>query len=125
MINGLLLKLHILSTAKYSTEDIFGKSKEDFQSELDELSVGDKVELLESFGDRVEENFEEGGRWTNYRIRVFRFWHEKEHVYVNITEEVPASESQDGTDLSEPSIDQVYPHKVETTVYKTTKQGAK
>lgn len=121
MINGLLLKLLVLDTAKHSTEEVFGKSKEAFQAELDEFGFGDRIDLLESYGEVVDETFEDGGRWTNYRTRVFRFWHEREYVFISVSEEVPATEMQEGGDFSDPTIVQVYPHKVESTVYKTEK----
>jgi hypothetical protein len=125
MINDLLLKLYVMGEAEYNTDAIFGKSREEFQKEIEGLSAGEKVELLVSGGKEVDETFSEGGRWSNYRTRVFRYYFKSEHVYFKVTEEVPASESQEGGDFGEPDISQVYPHKVETTIYKTTKPDGK
>lgn len=121
MIDDLLLKLYIMDLAEFSTDEIYGKSKEDFEEQLLEMSTSEKVELLESHGKQVDEKFDAGGRWTNWRTRVFRFWHGGDFVYVRVLEEVPATELQDSTDLSEPEIDQVWPHKVEKIVYTTEK----
>lgn len=123
MIDGILLRLLLMHYAKYDMGNIFGKHKADFESDLDEMSTGEKVELIESFGKLVDEEFEDGGRWSNYRTRVFNFWHDGP-VYVSVSEEVPATEMQEGSDFEEPEIEQVYPHKVETIVYKTTKPEA-
>lgn len=125
MIDGLLLKLHLMSTAEYSMNDLFGKTKEDFEKEIEEMPVSEKAEIIDSYGKVVDESFEDGGRWSNYQTKVYRFWHESEHVYISVTEEVPATEMQDGGDFGEPTIEQVFPHKIETTVYKSTKPEAK
>jgi len=123
MLDDLLLKLYVMELAEYSLDDVFGKTKEDFKREVDGLSAYAKAELISSRGKLVDESFEEGGRWSNYRIRVFRFYHQGDFIYVRVTEEVPATEMQEGGDFMEPEIEQVYPHKIETTVYKTTKPG--
>jgi len=128
-LDGLLLKLYVMELAEYSLDDVFGKTKEDFELEVDGLSAYAKAELISSRGELVDESFEEGGRWSNYRVRVFRFYYyddsygEGDFIYVRVTEEVPATEMQEGGDFMEPEIEQVYPHKIETTVYKTTKPG--
>jgi hypothetical protein len=125
MLDGLLFKLHLMDTAEYATEELFEKSKEDFEKQVLEMSASEKAEMLESHGKVVDETFEDGGRWSNYRTRVFKFYHNREHVYISVSEEIPATEIQDGGDFGDPQIEQVYPHKVETTVYKTTKAVAK
>lgn len=124
MINDLLLKLHVMGLAEYSTDKVFGKSREDFEKEVAEMSAGERVEMLDSYGKVVDESFEDGGRWSNYRTRVFRFWHNSKHIYVSVSEEVPATEMQDGGDFGDPEIEQVYPKEVKTTVYTTTKPEA-
>jgi hypothetical protein len=123
VINGLLLKLTVMSYAKWSTEEIFGKSKQDFEKLIEEMPTGEKVGLLDDYGTLVDEDFEDGGRWSNYRTRVYSFWHNSETIYVSVSDEVPATEIQDGGDFMEPEIAQVYPKKVETTIYITTKEA--
>lgn len=121
MLDGLLLKLLAVQMAKYSTHELFDKTQDWFETEIDGMEIGDKVELIDDAGKKVDETFEDGGRWSNYRTRVYSFYYEGETVYVRISDEVPATEMQDGRDFGEPDIEQVYPHKVETTIYKTDK----
>ena len=122
MIDGLLLKLMAVQMAKYSTHELFDKSQAWFESEIDGMEDGEKAELIEVAGEQVREDFEEGGRWSNYRTRIYKFSYEGEFVFISISDEVPATEMQEGGDFMKPEIEQVFPHKVETTVYKTTPQ---
>ena len=123
ILDRLALKLFVTQTAEYETDKVFGKSREDFEKEVAELPERDRAEYFEN-EHCVHEEFEEGGRWSNYETKVYRHWHDSEFVYISIHKEVPASESQDGGDFQEPEINVVYPHKIETTVYKTTPQDA-
>ena len=121
ILNELALKLLVTQTAQYATDEVFGKSREDFEKEVAELPARDLADYFEN-ENCVHEEFEEGGRWSNYETKVYRHWHNSEFVYVSIHKEVPASETQEGGDFQEPEISVVYPHKIETTVYKSTPQ---
>lgn len=123
ILDELTLNLHVTQTAKYETDKIYGKTREDFEKEVAELPAGDLAEMFEN-ENVVHEEFEEGGRWTNYETKVYRHWHNSELIFVKIIKEVPATESQEGGDFQEPEISVVYPHKVETTVYKSAPQDA-
>jgi hypothetical protein len=122
MIDELLLKLYLMSLVEYETDKIFEKSKEDFEQELAEWTAKERAELIESYGKIVDESFEKGGRWSNFTTTVYEFWHNREFVYISITREVPATEAQEGGDFMDPEIEQVYPHKIETTIYKSFPQ---
>ncbi|MFD2704679.1 hypothetical protein [Salibacterium lacus] len=119
-IASLVFKLHVVNSAKYDMDGLFDKTRDDFEREIAEMPDSEKVELLEE-GNEVDESFEEGGRWSNFRTRVFRHYFEGEFVYVSVSDEVPATEMQDGGDFMEPNIERVYPKKIETTVYTTEK----
>jgi len=117
MLDDLLLKLYVMELAEYSLDDVFGKTKEDFKREVDGLSDGVKAGLISSRGELIEESPE---------VKVYRFYYyddnydERDVVYVRITEEVLENF---GYGYTKPKIEQVYPHKIEITVYKTTKPG--
>jgi type I restriction-modification system DNA methylase subunit len=122
VINELLFKLYVMDMAEYETDKLLEKSREEIVKEVEELSARDREEFLESHGTTVDETFEDGGRWSNYVTSVYRFYHNREYIYVQVSKEVPATEMQDGGDFEDPEIEQVFPHKVESVVYKRTPQ---
>ena len=67
---------------------------------------------------KVDSSFEEGGRWSNYETTIHKVEEGGEVAYFEEIREVPASESQDGMDLTY-QFNEVYPHVVTTTVYKS------
>lgn len=69
----------------------------------------------------VDSSFEEGGRWSNYETTVNKVEEDGEVAYFEVIREVPGSESQDGMDLTY-QFNEVYPHVVTTTIYKTYPQ---
>lgn len=120
MLESLLLKLIVMQEAEYNTEQVFGKTKEEWEKEVSELSAEEQADILENNGTSVHSEYEDGGRWSNYETKVYRFWHNSESVYYQISKEVPATEMQDGGDFSDPEITQVYPKEVTTTIYVST-----
>ncbi|MRD36478.1 hypothetical protein GH882_10990 [Bacillus thuringiensis] len=120
MLESLLLKLIVMQEAEYNTEKVFGKTKEDWEKEVSELSADEQAEVLETNGNEVHSEYEDGGRWSNYETKVYRFWHNSEFVYFQVSKEVPATEMQDGGDFGDPEIGQVYPKEVTTTIYVST-----
>lgn len=116
-LDSLLFKLHIMFLAEYDHENLFAKTKEEHKTDAENLSIIDRVELIESAGKKEHEEFEEGGRWSNYKTEIYRFYHDKKTIYVRITREVPASELQEGGDFEPPSIDIVEKKKVERFIY--------
>ena len=117
MLDSLLLKLNLMQLAKYDHEKLFAKDKDGHIEDVTEMEISDKVELIESFGEKVHEEFEEGGRWSNYKTEVYQFWHDKKHIYVRVDSEIPATEMQDGGDFQAPSMYIVERKKVETYIY--------
>jgi hypothetical protein len=118
----LVFNVYMESQVSWDPESILGKSREEIQKEIDDMSDSEIAELLETGGETVDETFEDGGRWSNYKSTVCRFRTmidgNREGVYVEISEEVPATEMQEGGDFGDPEFEIVYPHKIETTVYK-------
>lgn len=53
---------------------------------------------LDCEGVQVSSDFEEGGRWSNYETKVYRFKEGEEVAFFELMREVPATESQDGGD---------------------------
>ncbi|MEC0328734.1 hypothetical protein P4H42_03735 [Paenibacillus macerans] len=65
----------------------------------------------------VEETFEDGGRWSNYKTSVYRVEQSDGKVaHFSIWREVPATEMQDGMDL-ELQIEEVVPKEVTVIEY--------
>ncbi|MBH0358973.1 hypothetical protein COM06_19945 [Bacillus toyonensis] len=120
MLESLLLKLIVMQEAEYNTEKVFGKTKEEWEKEVSELSAEEQADILENNGTSVHSEYEDGGRWSNYETKVYRFWHNSESVYYQISKEIPATEIQDGGDFGDPEITQVYPKEVTTTIYVST-----
>lgn len=120
-IREVILRERVSYLSKYRMEDLFGKTREDFEKEIDEMDLCDVIEEFENMP-LVVEDFEEGGRWSNYRTRVYKGELERESVYIEVNDEVPASEMQDGGDFQDPSYGRVYPHKVEKTVFESFPQ---
>lgn len=46
--------------------------------------------------EEVHESFEEGGRWSNYEIKVYKVIEGEDVAYFKVRQEVPATEMQDG-----------------------------
>lgn len=67
--------------------------------------------------ENVESTFEDGGRWSNYQTDVYQVTQEDGKVaYFQIGRDVPATEMQDGMDLST-IIREVVPKEVVRTKY--------
>ncbi|MEK4360860.1 hypothetical protein NYE48_28025 [Paenibacillus sp. FSL M7-1455] len=64
----------------------------------------------------VDEEFEDGGRWTNYKTNVYRVEQDGQVAYFSIWREVPATECQDGGDFMV-AIEEVVPEEVIVTKY--------
>jgi hypothetical protein len=62
---------------------------DDFDDVLDWLSNGEKV----------DESFDEGGRWSNYKNTVYKMVEGEQVKYFQLWREVPASEVQEGGDF--------------------------
>lgn len=50
--------------------------------------------------EEVHEEFEDGGRWSNYRTTVYKVTEGDEVAYFSVCREEPATEMQDGGDFS-------------------------
>lgn len=73
---------------------------------------------------KVDETFEDGGRWTNYRTTVWKIEEESGSVaYFSLWRELPATEIQDGGDFSY-ELDEVVPREVTVTRYVTKPKEA-
>lgn len=121
IVKDVAFKLFLMDKAEYEHDDLLDKSREDLENEFGELDTFDIVDILGSHGEEVQERFEEGGRWHNVKHTVSRYRHNRELVYLEITEELPATEMQEGGDFNT-EIERVYPHKIETTEYKSYPQ---
>lgn len=64
----------------------------------------------------VEDSFEEGGRWTNYEHTVYKITDGKDEAYFQLTQEVPATEMQEGGGFFW-SFYEVIPKEVVKTVF--------
>jgi hypothetical protein len=66
---------------------------------------------------KVDEEFEDGGRWSNYRTTVHKVEEESGAVaYFSLWRELPATEIQDGGDFSY-ELEEVVPREVTVTRY--------
>lgn len=118
VLKHLFVSTLIQDDARYAIDELFEKGKEGYEKDVEEMDARYALEIVESM-DEVDETFEEGGRWSNYRTRVFRGRVASEgNVYVEVLDEIPATEMQEGSDFMEPEFRRVYPHKVTATVYK-------
>lgn len=66
--------------------------------------------------DKVDSEFENGGRWTNTEIAVYKVEQDGEVAYFSVWQEVPATEMQEGGDFSF-GIDEVEPREVTVIKY--------
>ncbi|MCU6709313.1 hypothetical protein M6D81_11405 [Paenibacillus sp. J5C_2022] len=74
--------------------------------------------------EKVDEEFEDGGRWSNYRTTVHKIEEESGTVaYFSLWRELPATEIQDGGDFSY-ELDEVVPREVTVTRYVAKPKGA-
>lgn len=64
----------------------------------------------------VDEEFEEGGRWTNYKTNIYRVEQDGQVAHFSIWREVPATECQDGGDFMV-AIEEVVPEEVTVIRY--------
>lgn len=59
------------------------------------------IDMMEDHGTVVDNSFEEGGRWSNYETNVYAVEVPNDDTrYYALTQEVPATEMQDGGDHS-------------------------
>jgi hypothetical protein len=60
----------------------------------------DALEDLEEEGKVIKSEFEDYGRWSNYVTKVYKIEEDGEVAYFEFGMEKPATESQDGMELS-------------------------
>lgn len=89
-----------------------GLVRDEKAMEIDELLQPNKDFKSEV----VHKEHEEGGRWSNYETKVYAVSEGEEKAYFRVVREVPATESQDGMDLSF-EFSEVHPREVTTTIY--------
>ncbi|MDR9852942.1 hypothetical protein RJP21_04925 [Paenibacillus sp. VCA1] len=65
---------------------------------------------------RVDEEFEDGGRWSNYKTTVYRVEQDGQVAHFSVWREEPATEMQDGMDLAL-QINEVVPEEVTVIKY--------
>lgn len=116
ILNGILLREHLVLLAKYSHDELFAKDLEGHKEDVEALSDCEKSELLEGLS-KVDEKFEDGGRWYNWRTEILSTYFESETRYISIRKQVPATEMQEGGDFESPEISIVQRKKVETFIY--------
>ena len=116
VLDGILLREHLVLLAKYSHDELFAKDLEGHKEDVEALSNCEKSELLEGLS-KVDEKFEDGGRWYNWRTEILSTYFEGETRYISIRKQVPATEMQEGGDFESPEISIVQRKKVETYVY--------
>ena len=81
-----------------------------------------RSELLEDLqyggGKKVHTEFEDGGRWSNYKTTVYELTADDgEKAYFQVWKEVPATEMQEGCDFTT-SVSEVVPYDVTVTKYR-------
>lgn len=59
-----------------------------------------EIEDINASVEVVREEFESGGRWSNYSIKVYKVTEGDVVAYFKAQKEVPANEMQDGGDFS-------------------------
>lgn len=91
----------------YGNGGYYGRSKE--VEEIEDL-------LYDAKATQVHEEFEDGGRWSNYKITVHKVEENGKVAYFEINQEVPATEMQEGGDFSY-SFYEVVPKEVTVIKY--------
>lgn len=114
-LDEVLLNLHLKSLVDYNIDELFAKTKEQCLEEIEDMTDGEKIEIIES-EEMIDETFEDGGRWSNYRIMVFKVKIKYQDYYIKVRKEQPATEMQEGGDFST-DIWLVEKKKIETYVY--------
>jgi len=99
---------------KYGDDDWINVRSDEWD-DLDYIIDDSDVELIET--DVVDE-----GRWTVTKERVYKIPDASGDMYVSVTREHPATESQEGGDFSG-SACEVFPRVVLTTIYTTIKDA--
>ena len=69
----------------------------------------------------IKTEFEEGGRWSNWKNTIYKVTEGNEEAYFSFDQEIPASETQEGIDLSY-SFYEVVPQEV-TVIQYIVKRG--
>lgn len=69
-----------------------GYDNADETEEIDDL-------LYDSDATEISEKFREGGRWSNYRTKVYSVQEYGKIAYFEVDEEIPATEMQEGADF--------------------------
>lgn len=85
----------------------YGRSEE--VDEIEDL-------LYDAKSKEVHEEYEDGGRWTNYKTTVHKVEENDKVAYFEICQEVPATEMQDGGEFSY-SFNEVVPKEVTVIKY--------
>lgn len=78
------------------------------------------LELYEDLtceGKVVYTRFKDGGRWSNYETKVYEITEGDVTAYFEVSEEVPATENQEGG-YFEADVYEVTPYEVKVTKYK-------
>ena len=96
-----------------------GDDTDDQFNEIDEILDAYKPEGYTV--EEVYEEFEEAGRWSNYKTKVYRVDESSVTAYFELWEEVPATEMQDGQDCSW-GFNEVEPKEV-TVIKYVAKEG--
>jgi len=89
MLPEIITKLKALSGAG-------GDDVNDEYWEIDEILDAYKPDGYST--EVVEESFEDGGRWSNYRTQVYKVEQSGVTAYFELWREVPATEMQEGQD---------------------------
>ncbi|WP_337102370.1 hypothetical protein [Paenibacillus sp. YIM B09110] len=101
-----------------------GRQGEVWDAAYEEIDVAfdGYCEGVEYSVEQVDEEYEDGGRWTNYRTKVYRVEEAGEVAYFSLWRELPATEMQDGGDFSY-ELTEVVPKEVTVIQYVTKKEA--
>jgi hypothetical protein len=72
--------------------------------------------------EEIETGFEEGGRWSNWKTVIYKVTENGAEAYFSFGQEIPASECQDGMDLSYDFVE-VIPKEVTVIQYVVKKEA--
>lgn len=93
--------------------------QDDIYYEIDDLL--DVYKPVGYTSKEIETEFEEGGRWSNWKTVIYKVTENGTEAYFSFGQEVPASECQEGMDLSYDFVE-VIPKEV-TVIQYVVKKG--
>lgn len=99
------------------------------EGSVDDDNYNKIVEIIKKYNpkgysiEKAHHEFEAGGRWSNFESNVYEIKCNEDVAFFELVEEVPASEVQDGMDLSY-DFWEVEPKEVTTVIY-VVKRSAK